>query len=72
MKEPVCPICNESIEHLTMYQKTPKIYKYYGDGESEFEDEMGPEEERVFECPMCGNFVTDDVEEADRILSYEE
>lgn len=63
-----CPICDGDIEFLLMYQKVPKVFKYYGEGSSEFEEELHPEEELVFSCPLCGNFVTDEMEKADEIL----
>ena len=53
-----------------MFQKVPKVFKYYGEGSIEFEEELIPEEELVFSCPLCGNFVTDDVSKADEILQF--
>lgn len=63
-----CPICSGDIEFLMMFQKVPKVFKYYGEGSIEFEEELDPEEELVFSCPLCGNFVTDEISKADEIL----
>lgn len=66
-----CPICGDEIDHLLMYVKVPKVFKYYGEGDSEFEEELLPEAESVFSCPLCGNFVTDEIAKADEILELE-
>jgi len=67
-----CPLCSIPVEHLEFHSQTGKfrltgIVRREGDAVINFGGES-KEREPGFYCPVCGGFLTEDVQTARRIL----
>jgi len=73
---PTCPKCGKEIDHLNQFAPAEMRFKFTvgKDGESHSVP-LGPstfEAEEDFECPECQELLTNDEEDAARILKGEE
>lgn len=70
---PTCPRCKKPTEHLVFYSKGHALWQSgrvkKASAEVDYSKEKKGGRELGFYCPECGQYLTDKVQEAKRILA---